>query len=154
MGLTARDLMQSQVLTLDPTLSLVDAQRLFVEEGIGGAPVVGDSGSVVGVVSSTDLLRAVEEEHDTGVARGDYFREFLPYAGPDWRGDTEDFQDRLGNLTVSDVMTKDLVTVPDDASIADVARTLHGQGVHRVLVVAGGRLAGIITSSDFVSIFV
>ena len=56
----ARDVMQTHLVTVEPELPLVDVHRLFVEEEITGAPVVDDTGRLLGVISSTDLLRAVD----------------------------------------------------------------------------------------------
>jgi CBS domain-containing protein len=40
------------------------------------------------------------------------------------------------------------VSVPPDASIAQVARTLRQAGIHRVLVAEKDRLLGIISTQD------
>lgn len=154
MPVHARDLMLKDVITLSAELPLIDAQRALVEEGISGAPVVDETGRVLGVVSASDLLRAVAEEHDTGSSQPSYYREFSTFSGPDWASDVEDFQDRLQELTVCDAMTKEVVSVDHRASLGEVARTLREHQVHRVLVVDGDRLCGIISTIDFVDLFV
>ena len=58
---TAKDIMQSQVVTVSPDAPLHSTQRLFYEEGIQGAPVVDEQGRVVGMITSTDILRAATE---------------------------------------------------------------------------------------------
>jgi CBS domain-containing protein len=153
MPVLARDMMRADVITLSPELPLVEAQRVLVEEEITGAPVVDDGGQVVGVVAASDLLRAVSEEHDTGMTQASYFRDSLPFSVSDWSRDVEDFQDRLEELTVADAMSKDIVSVPPGASLREVAATLRNHHVHRVLVVEGTRLLGIISSFDFVELF-
>jgi CBS domain-containing protein len=153
MAVCARDLMRDDVITLSPELPLVEAQRVLVESDISGAPVVDESGRVVGVISASDLLRAVSEEHDTGLTQASYFRDVLPFSVSDWSRDVEDFQDRLEELSVADAMTKETVSVPPDASLRQVATTLCEHRVHRVLVVEGQRLLGIISSFDFVELF-
>jgi CBS domain-containing protein len=150
MGVTARDIMETKVVTVSPDLPLLDAHRLFSEREIHGAPVVSDDGAVLGVISSADLLRAVTEEHSTGRIDSYYLREFVEFSGPDWANIPEDFQDRLREVRVSDVMTSEVVWVAPDASVSEVARTLCGQCVHRVLVMQGERLAGLISTFDLV----
>ncbi len=152
MSVLARDLMQTHVLSVSPETRLLDVHRLFVEEEIHGAPVVSDEGTVIGVITTLDLLRAVEEEHETAASAPVYFRELLEFSGPDWGAPPEDLQDRLAQLSVADAMTEEVVTVPADAPIAEVARTLRRQHVHRVLVVEDGRLAGILSSFDLISL--
>lgn len=148
----ARELMQRDVLTLSPEASLLDAHRLFVESEISGAPVVGDDGAVMGVLTALDLLRTVSDEHESGRAHGVYFRDSMEFSSPDWSRDVEDFQDRLAGLTVSEVMTREIVGVEETAPIAEAAGIMRGQRVHRVLVLREGRLVGILTTFDLVAL--
>ena len=152
MTVRARDIMECKMLTVSPDLPLIDAHRLFVEGEIHGAPVVGDDGTVLGVVSSADLLRAVAEEHGSGRIDSHYLRDFLEFSGPDWASAPADFQDRLREIRVSDVMTSEVVWVSPDVSVAEVARTLCDQRVHRVLVMDGDRLVGLISTFDLVGL--
>lgn len=152
MTLTAGDIAQTRVATLAPEAPLLNAQRLFIEEQISGAPVVDDSGRVVGVVSSADLLRAVVDEHDSGRSQAVYFRDLLEFSGPDWERLPEDFQDRLEEVVVGDVMTDSLVSVPATAPVAEVARVMRDGAVHRVLVLKEGFLVGLISSLDLVGL--
>jgi CBS domain-containing protein len=148
----ARDLMQTQVVTVDPETPLVDVQRLFVEEEINGAPVVSDDREILGVVTSLDVLRAVEEEHDTAASYSVYFRESLEFSGPDWSRMPEDFQDRLAQLTAADAMTKGVISVTADAPASQIARTLRSNHVHRVFVVEDGALLGVISTFDLIAV--
>jgi CBS domain-containing protein len=144
--------MKSPVVTIWRDASLLDAHRLLVEEEIHGAPVVDSDGAVVGVVSSLDLLRCVQEEHDSSRGESLYYRDLLPYSAPDWATDGEDFQDRLTSLRVSDVMSETVVSVPPEASVAAVARTLRQNQIHRVLVVEKDCLLGIISTQDLLEV--
>lgn len=144
----AASVMERSVLTLSPEASLLDAHRLFVEESIHGAPVVDEEGRVIGVVTATDLLRAVSEEHESaGFASNEYLREVLEFSPPAWGG-PEDFQDRLASRTVGDVMTEGALTVEEDTPVREVAERMHRQRVHRVWVVKEGRPMGVISTFD------
>ena len=57
MTLIARDIMQDEVVTVCPELSLLGVHQLFVAEEIHGAPVIDETETVRGVISSADLLR-------------------------------------------------------------------------------------------------
>lgn len=145
---TAASVMTNSVISVSPEASLLDVLRLFVEENIHGAPVIGDEGDIQGVISTTDLLRAEESEHSTVLAEADYLREYLDFSAPDWSGDLTDFQDRLARRTVSDVMTKSFASVSVDSSIPDIARCLRENAIHRVWVVDGQELCGVISTLD------
>jgi CBS domain-containing protein len=149
----ARDVMQTHVITVDPELPLLDAHRLFVEEEIHGAPVVDETGRVLGIVSSADLLRAVDDEEgsSTGRAAG-YLRELLDEAASPGPLLSSELSTRLQAVTVGDVMTAGGVTVTPDTGIDEVASCLRRHRIHRVPVVSGGVLEGIITTFDLIAL--
>lgn len=149
---TARDVMTDAVVSVGPDSSLREVLRIFVAENIHGAPVVDDEGQLAGVITTSDLLRAQEDERDTALATVDYLRDVLEFSAPDWSGDVTDFQDRLGIRTVAEVMTKSVVSVPSDAPIADVARILRENQIHRVWVKDAGRLCGVVSTLDLMAV--
>jgi CBS domain-containing protein len=103
---------------------------------------------VIGVLSSTDLLRAVSEEHESaGFASDPVLRETLEFAPPIWTV-PEDFQDRLANRTVGEVMTVGACTVEEATRASAVARLLGEQRIHRVWVVRMGRPVGVVSTLD------
>ena len=148
MAATARDVMTRSLVSVGADTPLSDVYRLFVEEQIHGAPVVDDEEMLVGVISSSDLLRAADEERDTAVGSSEYLRDLVEFSGPDWGRGLTDFQDRLSALTVADVMTPNAVTVRPETPIAEVARALRQHQVHRVWVEEDGRLCGVVSTFD------
>ncbi|HEU0220648.1 MAG TPA: DUF294 nucleotidyltransferase-like domain-containing protein [Paracoccaceae bacterium] len=54
-------------------------------------------------------------------------------------------------LPIGEIMTPDPVTLPAEATAAEAAALMDGRGISCVLVTEGGRLAGIITTSDLTS---
>jgi CBS domain-containing protein len=149
---TAREVMQTYLISVNPETPLLEVHRLFVDEEINGAPVVDDTGRLLGVISSVDLLRAVEEEHDAASAGTRYLRDFLEFSGPDWQEGSDNFQDRLGERTVSDAMTRGGITVAPETPISAVAATLRKHRIHRVFVVDDEQLCGVISTFDLVAL--
>jgi CBS domain-containing protein len=150
----AGEVMKTDVIAVSPDASLIEVHRLFIEEEISGAPVIDEHGTVLGVISSKDLLRAVQDEYDSGAAgmAPVYFREELPYSGPDWRGAPGDFRDRMTALTAADAMVHELISVGPETPLAEVARIMRGQRIHRVFVVKDRELVGIVTTFDLVGV--
>jgi CBS domain-containing protein len=144
--------MTNSVISVAPEASLLDVLRLFVEENIHGAPVVDEDGQLQGVVTTSDLLRAQAEEHDSVATTSDYFRGMLEFSAPDWEGDLTDFQGRLANRTVSDVMTKQVLSVSLDTPVSEVARCLREHQVHRVWIEDAGRLCGVVSALDLMPV--
>jgi len=146
--------MQTDLLTVTPDTPLLDIHRMFVEEEIHGCPVVDDDGGVIGVVSTLDLLRFVRDEIDPGAgAATAYFSGDHSYAWTESAAAGE-LEARLGNVTAGDVMTRELVTVTPDTPVADVAAIMRTQRIHRVLVVRGRELQGVITTFDLLQAFI
>lgn len=54
--------------------------------------------------------------------------------------------------TVASVMSKDVVVVEPDASTRDVAQAIIGRSHGCVAVVDGGRIAGIVTTTDLLRV--
>ena len=54
-----RDVMKKRVVTVAPETSIKDAAHLMADKKIGCVPVVSD-GAIVGLVTTTDILRYVE----------------------------------------------------------------------------------------------
>jgi CBS domain-containing protein len=152
MALRARDVMQTSVSAVQPDTPLSQVARLFVDNGIHGAPVVDETERLLGVVSVTDLIRAVDEAHESGATTAVYFRDVLEYSGPDWSTAPEDFQDRLEQLTAGDVMQPSVVTVGEDATVPEIAKLMRANGIHRVIVVRGEQLVGLVSALDLVGL--
>lgn len=103
------DLMAVEPVVIHANASLDDAASLLDLHGISGLPVVDRSGSLVGVLSQTDLLRARSTE----------------YLWANWPG-----------LAVRHLMTSPAVTVTRSTPLALAARTMERRHIHRLVVVA------------------
>jgi CBS domain-containing protein len=136
MPLHARDLMTAQPLTLAPGATFLEIQHLFVEAQIHCAPIVDAAGTVLGIVSASDLLRALDQECDEDVD---------PNEPVD---DLGDLSERLRTLTARELATPEPIWVSPDAPIDQVARRMREEGIHGVLVGSEGRLAGVLTTFD------
>ena len=62
-AITVGDLMTRRPILVRADSPLVDAARLLDANHVHGLPVVDETGSLVGVVSQTDMLRARTTEH-------------------------------------------------------------------------------------------
>lgn len=80
-----RDVMVADVVTIEPSASLVAAARRMRDANIGMLPVV-DRGRVVGVITDRDIVvRAVAHERDPLTTRvSDCLSEGVIPAHPDW----------------------------------------------------------------------
>jgi CBS domain-containing protein len=139
--LTIADVMTRDVIWVAPDTSVQEVAKLLFERHISGAPVVNADGALVGIVSEGDLIRHAGAVGDSG-PRSWWLRFFSDTA----QGAAEYV--KTHGRTAADVMTRQPITIPPDARLADVARLLEKHRIKRVPVVEGGRLVGIVTRSN------
>lgn len=67
--LTVKEVMTKKVFTVSPETELEEAARLILGRRIGALPVVKD-GTLVGIITETDLLRAFLEGQERQISEG------------------------------------------------------------------------------------
>lgn len=117
------DVMQQGVVAVSPELPIAELEAFLASEEIGGAPVLDQNGKLVGIVSQSDIIRALSEE-------GELHNLLAP------------------ELSVEDIMTASVLTTTADEEIKILAKRMVEARVHRALVVDAEGLAGIVTSFD------
>ncbi len=116
--LLVREVMSTGVVTIEPQASIAQAAQRMIQEEKGPLPVV-EGDRPVGMVTDRDIIaRVVAEERDPG------------------------------SLTVSDIATRELVTIGSDQDVDEAARLMDEHQLDRILVVEGERLVGIISEAD------
>jgi predicted transcriptional regulator len=140
-----KDLMNPDIMTVADDMTTDELARYLIEREISGAPVVDSQGHLIGVVSMTDIGRNMVEPSDVESSRSSGF----------YRDLAADVMDDIGEryveeraVTVRDVMTPVIHQVPVTASVAEAARIMVDQHIHRLVVTQGKEPVGIITSMD------
>jgi CBS domain-containing protein len=152
--LTARDVMRSDVVTIDAGRPLGDLEEVLLRHRIQGAPVT-EAGKLVGIVSRSDVVRQLKLEEEKIAASAFYFEAFDAdeHRAEDYARVMEATASRVAKLCVRDLMIRDLVTVTPDAPLQQVAAVMFERRIHRVLVTEGDELRGIVSSLDLVELF-
>lgn len=168
MGQTARDVMSTDVTTIREDQSVEELIHLFRVSHFTGVPVVDAAGKVVGVVSETDILRALaytispptsgeyaikEKGRKQGRDKNATSRLLRPKELRSARQINE-ITDTLIRRTVHDLMTPVVVSCSPDDTLADVCQTMAWKHVHRIVVVdEAGKPVGLISALDAVQQF-
>jgi CBS-domain-containing membrane protein len=137
-----RDIMTTDVVAVRTGTPYREMAAMFRKHRVSGFPVVGDDGKVIGVVSETDLLalEATAPEPSTYPAP----RGWHPHRT----------QLSTDEATAGALMTHPAVTVGPDEPVRGAARLMHSLKLQRLPVVdRDGRLAGIVSRSDVLSVF-
>ncbi len=145
MATTVGEVMTTEVATVTPNTRISEFARMCAEDGISGAPVVTVAGTLVGVVSRTDIIeRVLEGDHSAGF-------QALAAIGEEAMGNYDGMESQseeevLG--TVGDIMNGTVITVAPETPLAEVARRMAENDIHRVVVMDAERLVGIASSLD------
>lgn len=131
--LKLKDIMTRDVVSTAPDMTLRDAMELLSERHVSGALVV-DGGKVVGIFSATDLLAFLADLDDTTPLIT--FRRRRGRRTP------------LEDVTVDEVMTRKVQSLPPDCSVDEAAVLMGERQIHRILVMQGDVLLGIVSTFD------
>ncbi|MCS7252310.1 MAG: CBS domain-containing protein [Thermoflexus sp.] len=119
MGLKAKDIMTTEVVTIEPSATVAEAVALMKEKGLRALIVErSNEEDAYGIITETDIVYKV-------VAQG---------LNPQ-------------SVLVRDVMTKPCIVVNPDLSVENVARLFALTGIRRAPVIRE-RLLGIISVTD------
>ncbi len=121
MSLVVRDIMATEVITIDENASVREAAKLMSEKNVGCLVVLRDS-EPVGIITERDILvRVVAEGKDPDAVR------------------------------VGWVMSSPIIKGRPDMTIEEAARLMTSKRIKKLPIFEGGRLVGIITLTDLVS---
>lgn len=148
---SAKDLMTTDVKTVEADWPLDRVAQFLIDHGISGAPVVDDD-ELVGVISLTDLARYNSSSGDAATERPSaYYRHELEgqYSEEDMNSL---YVTESDDTRAEHVMTPQVYDVNEHTSIQQVAQVMHKGGIHRVFVTKDGEIQGIITALDMLKV--
>jgi CBS domain-containing protein len=141
----ARDLMTTTVVTIQPDATVGEAAQLMLKCNISCLPVVDEQDRLVGILTHTDFGL-----HPKYHPLAENVYSLLGVAMTPQH--IEEVSRKVSSKLVKDVMRHPVITVHEDASIAEVTGLMLRQEIHRLPVLRGSQLAGIITSHDFLKL--
>lgn len=144
-----RDVMSKDPITLRPTATLREAAITLAEESVGGCPVVDQRGKVIGMLSEVDILEALKTQSKElrmlmppeitfGISFVEVIKEREALAA---------FREAETEL-VKDLMTKEIHAVSPGDPVERAIRIMVQHRIHRIPVIEGDRLVGILTRGD------
>lgn len=137
---TIADVMTSNVVRVRPDTTFKELAALLLEKRISAVPVVDDAGRPIGVVSESDLIH----KEQFGARRRATWLDRRMRNG----------RHKATARTAGQVMTSPTITIEPTASLPEAARSLAQNNITRLIVVdPDGTLAGIVTRSDLLRVF-
>lgn len=122
----AKDIMTSDLISAQPTISVEDALKLLIQYRITGLPIVDQNGTMLGVLSEYDILAQVAEGNHK--------------------------QERVFKNAIQ--FTEKVETISEDTPLEDLVDKFIQQKFRRLPVVNNlNKLVGIITRRDLMRVF-
>lgn len=136
----AKDVMTTNVISVTEDATVSEIANLLLEKRISGVPVLDADGMLIGLVSEGDLIRRAEFGTDQRrswwlnllTAESEKAREYIKTHGKYAR----------------EIMTTEVATVSEDATLAEIATILEEKRIKRVPVVRENRVVGIVSRSN------
>jgi acetoin utilization protein AcuB len=128
-----KERMSRPAITIPPKMTIWEAHRLMKEEHVRRFPVVDKRGRLIGIVSESDILNA---SPSPATSLSIYEVNYL-----------------VSKITVQKVMTKEVITITEDAPLEEAARIMADSKIGGLPVVRNQDVVGIITETDLFKIF-
>lgn len=139
---TVADVMTKQVHVASPVTPFKLLVRLIEENRVSAIPIVDQGGIPVGIVSEADLL--LKERQSEIASSSSLFharRRRIDLA-------------KAEGIIASDLMSSPPITIASDATLTQAARQMQERNVRRLVVIDDrGRIAGIVSRSDLLQVF-
>lgn len=173
--LRLRDIMTRDVITFSPEATIREAMETLSTNHLSGAPVISGE-RVAGVISMTDILGFIvsapphappdqpdstSDEWDDPDTELDADEQAASAAFSDdmWDEWTQGSEARIDDAspegdslldqrTVEEAMTGEVFSLPPEAPVRAAATMMQERGIHRVLVMEGCSLIGIVSALD------
>lgn len=113
-------LVRHYVVTVGPQISVTEVSHKMFRHGVGSLPVVDNLGRIEGIITESDIVRAVSDGRD------------------------------LELTTVGSIMGRNPVTVDEGVTTCQAALAMCMARAGHVPVTRGGRLVGMVSASDLV----
>lgn len=117
---TVRDIMSTELVTVDPSANVTEAARAM-SAGRSGSVLVRQEGSLVGIFTERDILRALAHSPKADVARVS---------------------------SVAQWMSRDPVTIGPDATVGEALNQMLFGGFRHLPVMEGDAVVGIVSMRD------
>lgn len=158
-GLTASDVMVSEVITVRPETSIEEVSELFQIHNIHGAPVVDNDGMLVGIVTEDDVVVGgmgfSDEELDTlegeepEEGAGEDAAQGAEASAAAAAGEAATEGEPLDETRrIEEIMTPRPITAGEDTPVEELCRLMWKLKIHRIPIVNQGRVRGIVSAID------
>ena len=141
--ITARDIMETNIISLSPDTEIPKAVKILLKNHINGVPVVDTNGELIGILCQSDLIFQQKEMPIPPIFA--ILDSIFPLSSS--KSLDEQFQ-KMAATKVDQSMVKKVTTVAPDTPVSEIASLMVEKHFHTIPVVEGKKLLGIIGKED------
>jgi len=140
-----KEIMTKDVVSLKPDDNARDALGLLLKMKISGLPVIDAHGKLIGMFTEKDILKNIFPSYIEKIGSFIYKENSVSIK--------KKFEE-LANLTISQLMRKEVVSVDEDTSLCEVARLMLTQNVRRIPILnKEKKVVGIVAREDIIKAY-
>ena len=140
----ATDVMSTPVVAAGPRITVQHVARMMINHRVSGIPIIEEDGQLIGIITEGDLLRRVETGTERRRSR------WSEWSLPNSRLAADYVESHARRVAF--IMTRDVVTVDESATLGEIADLMEQHRIKRVPVVHYGKLVGIVSRSDLLRV--
>jgi CBS domain-containing protein len=152
--MSVKNAMTKEVISVKASEKTRDAWLVMMRSNISGTPVVDDNGLLVGILSSTDIFKAILDR----VMKARSLREVVSQVSASESTEKEEIRELILAIRavidspVSSVLPKDqkILSLSPEDSLDRAIKMLAEHNVNRLPVVKWSQVVGIITRQDII----
>ena len=141
---TAQDIMTTEVISVQPDMSIRDLAQILLTNNISGVPVLDDDGSLCGIVTESDLIFQNKKLKVPAVIT--ILDSFLFLDSPE---KMEQELRKIAGATVQDIYTESVKSISPDTPLDEIATLMTEDRIHTLPVLSeSGEMVGIVGKKD------
>lgn len=141
--ITAKDIMETNVISVTPETEINDAAKLLLDNHINGVPVVDDHDKIIGILCQSDLIFQQKEVPFPPIFT--VLDSFIPLSSSQ---KMEDEFKKISAVKVEQAMIKNPVVVSPDTPVTEIASLMVEKHFHTIPVAKDNKVIGIIGKED------
>ena len=143
--LKAEQIMTRKIISVDLEMEVSELASLFWKNRISGAPVVDESGKLLGIVTESDLIDQSKKVHIPTIMT---ILDTMIFLENPAKLDKE--IKKMTGTKVKDIYSDKVVTVNEDTPMAEIATIMSDRRLHTLPVVNGEKIVGVIGKADII----
>lgn len=137
--------MTKEVLTVTTETTIRQLAEIITTHRIGSVPVLDPEGTLLGIVTESDLIEQDKNFHIPTVIS---LFDWVIYLESEKKFEKE--LKRMTAGTVADIFTREVVTVTPETPVSEIADIMSSRKIHALPVLEQGKLVGIVSRIDLI----